>query len=194
MEEGKIVFKGHSKGGKEIVIRYPNKNDVQLMWEYINKISKERTFISYQGEEVSLEEEEKFLNSQLEKIAKNLAILLLVICGEKVIGISGIDMKSRIEKHIGVFGISIAKDFRGEGIGSQLMQLVISEAEKNIPQLEIITLGIFSNNDLAKQMYKKFGFVEYGILPRGIKLEKGYADGVYMYKTVKEVPLGRSIK
>lgn len=128
--EGKIIFKGNSKGGKDIMIRYPIKKDAQLMWEYINTISKERTFISYQGEEISFEEEKKFLNLQLDKINKNLAVLLLVICDEKVVGISGIEMKSRIERHIGVFGISIAKEFRGEGIGSSLMQHVLDEAEK----------------------------------------------------------------
>lgn len=184
MEEGKIVFKNNFQN-KEAVIRYPIKEDAKLMWEYINALSKEQTFISFQGEEVLLEEEEKYLKSQLERISKNLSVLLLVVCEGKVIGISGIDMKVRTEKHIGVFGISIAKEFRGEGIGSKLMQLVTSEAEKNIPQLEIITLGCFANNELARQMYQKFGFLEYGNLPKGIKLEKGYVDHIYMYKVVK---------
>lgn len=183
--EGKIVFKGKSQKGKEIVIRYPTKADLGAMWEYINTLSKERTFISYQGEEISLEDEEKFLNSQLEKIAKKQAVQLVVVCRGKTIGVSGIEMKERIEKHIGALGISIAKDFRGQGIGSQLMQLVVSEAERNIPQLEIIILGVFSNNDLAKNMYKKIGFVDYGNLPKGIKLEDGYVDHVYMYKVVR---------
>ncbi len=183
--EGKVVFQGKSEKGKEIVIRYPKKLDLNAMWEYINAISKERTFISYQGEEVSIEEEEKFLNTQLESISKNVAILLLATSGGKVIGICGIDAKTRIEKHLGVFGISIAKEFRGEGIGSQLMQLVISEAEKNIPQLEIIILGVFSNNDLAKKMYENFGFKEYGILPKGIKRDSGYSNHIFMYKVVR---------
>ena len=182
--EGKIVFKGKSKSGKGIIIRYPIKEDAQLMWEYINTISKERTFISYQGEEITFEEEKKFLNSQLDKINKNLAVLLLVICDEKVVGISGIEMKNRIERHIGVFAISIAKEFRGEGLGSSLMQYILDEAERNIPQLETVTLGVFSNNILAKEMYKKCGFLEYGSLPKGIKLENGYANHVFMYKLI----------
>ncbi len=41
------------------------------------------------------------------------------------------------------------------------------EAEKNIPQLKIVTLGVFASNLLAKQIYEKFGFKEYGRLPRG---------------------------
>ncbi len=182
---GKIVFQGQSGKGKQIIVRYPQKDDLRLMWEYINTISKERTYLSLQGEEVSLDEEETFLNSLLERIAKNLSVYLLVLSEGIVIGVSDIDMKLRIEKHIGIFGISIAKDFRGEGIGSKLMELVIEEGKKHLADLQIITLGVFANNDLAKEMYKKFGFTEYGKLPKGIKLENKYVDHIYMYKVVK---------
>lgn len=185
-KEVKMIFKGKSQKGKEIVIRYPAKKDLRAMREYINTLSQERTFIRYQGEEVSLEEETKYLDSQLEKISQKRAVLLLVSCEGKLIGISGIDMKDKIEKHIGVLGISIAKDFRGEGIGSKLMELVIEEAEKNLTGLEIITLEVFSNNDLAKEMYQKFRFVEYGNLPKGVKLENGYTDHKYMYKVIRD--------
>ncbi|MBI4009334.1 GNAT family N-acetyltransferase [Candidatus Roizmanbacteria bacterium] len=185
MEEGKIVFEGKSDKGKNIIIRYPTKTDLKAMWEYINTLSKERTYITFQGEKLTLEEEEKFLKTHLEKISKNQAVLLLVFHEGKLIGNSGIDLKERVEKHIGVFGITIAKGFRGEGIGVKLMELVISEAEKNLPNLEIITLGVFASNDVAKEMYKKFGFVEYGNLPKGLKLENGYVDHIYMYKTTK---------
>ncbi|MBI2597166.1 GNAT family N-acetyltransferase [Candidatus Daviesbacteria bacterium] len=185
MNEAKTVFKGRSDKGKEIIIRYPAKKDLKAMREYINTLSQERTYITFQGEQLSLEEEKKFLDSHLEKISKNLAVLLLVFHEGKLIGNSGIDLKERVEKHIGVFGITIAKGFRGEGIGVKLMELVISEAEKNLPNLEIITLGVFASNDVAKEMYKKFGFIEYGNLSKGLKLENGYVDHIYMHKTTK---------
>ena len=39
--EGKIIF------------RYPTKKDLKAMWEFINTISKEKTFIRFQGEAIS---------------------------------------------------------------------------------------------------------------------------------------------
>lgn len=185
MEE-KIVFQGKIQTGQDIIIRYPSKEDLNSMWKYINTLSQERTFIRYQGEQISLEEEEKYLNSFLEKIANKQAVQLLVIYQGEIVGISDVEMKDKTEKHEGIFGIAIAKDFRGKGIGSKLMGMVINEAEANLPELEIMVLDVFANNDLARGMYKRFGFAEYGMLPKGIKLEKGYVDRVFMYRVVKK--------
>lgn len=184
MEFGQIVYRGKTKKGNNIIIRYPNKDDAKAMRDYINILSQEKTFIRFQGEEVSLEDETKYLNSQLEKIEKKQTVQLLVFFGSQLIGISGIDMKDKTESHEGSFGISIAKDFRGEGIGKKLMELVIEEAKNNLPQLKIITLGVFANNPLAFEIYKKFGFKEFGRLPEGILYKGNYTDHVYMYKRV----------
>ena len=183
--EGKVVFEGLSDKGNKILIRYPTKDDAQIFCDYINILSKEKTFVRFQGEEVSLEDETKYLNTQLDRISKKQTVELIVFCNNKLIGISSIDMKDKTESHEGVFGISITKEYRGEGIGKKFMQLVLEEAEKNMPQLRIVTLGVFSNNPLAKSMYEKFGFKEHGRLPKG-SLHKGeYVDHIYMYKNVR---------
>ena len=181
----KVVWEGLSKKGNKIVICYPTKDDAQIFCDYINALSKEKTFVRFQGEEVSLKNETKYLNTQLEKIAKKQSVELLVFCNNKLIGISSIDMKDKTESHEGVFGISIAKEYRGEGIGKKFMQLVLEEAEKNMPQLRIVTMGVFGNNILAKSIYEEFGFSEYGRLTKG-SLHKGkYVDHIYMYKNIR---------
>lgn len=179
-----IVYKGNISG-IDILIKWPNSSDAEIMCKYINTLSEEKTFIRFQGEKISLEEEIKYLKSQLEKIAKKKALTLLVFSHEKLIGISDINMRDKIERHIGVLGITIVKDFRGKGIGSLLMKYVIEQAIENISQLEIVILGVFSNNQLARKMYKKFGFKEYSVLPKGVKLENTYVDHIEMYKNVK---------
>src|SRR3989344_7936878 len=142
------------------------------MCDYINALSREQTFVRFQGEEISLEFESKYLEEQLRKIKDKKTVQLLVFCESKLIGISGIDMKDKTESHEGVFGVSLADKYRGEGIGKKLMQLTFDEAVKNIPQLGIVTLGVFGKNFLAIDMYKKFGFKELGRGPNG-GLRKG---------------------
>lgn len=179
-----IIHRDKTLKGDDFEIRYPVVGDAKDMCDYINALSSERTYVIFQGEQTSLEMEEKYVKSQIEKIAKKQAVTLLAITSGKIIGIADINMKDRVESHIGVFAISIAKEFRQEGIGSILMDTVIKEAIKSIPDLEIIVLEIFANNAVARQMYEKYGFVEYGNLPDGIKVESGYVDRVYMYKNV----------
>lgn len=184
LEAGKIIFTGKSKQNHSITVRYPDMQDAKSMWKYINTLSKEKTFIRFQGEEISLEEERKYLVGQLEKISQKTTVLLLAFCNMELIGIAGIDMFDKTEHHVGEFGISISKHFRGEGIGSLLMELTIDEAKKNFPLLEIVTLWVFSNNKVGLEMYRKYGFLEHGNLPGGIKLEGMYVDKVYMHKRI----------
>ena len=184
MEE-KTVFQGKTKKENEYLIRYPQDGDAPAMCGYINELSKEKTFVRFQGEEVLLEDETKYLNGQLKKIKDKRTVQLLVFSDNRLVGISAVDLKDKTESHEGVFGISLSKDFRGEGIGKTLMRLTIGEAINNLPQLQIITLGIFGNNTLAISMYKNFGFKEYGRLPKGIFYKGKYIDHIYMYKNVK---------
>ena len=95
-------------------------------------------------------------------------------------------MQDRVCSHVGELGISCAKEYRGEGVGSLLMQLVIDEAIHAIAQLEIVTLWVFADNALARQMYKKFGFIEFGILPNGVKRRGKVNDNIQMYKVLRE--------
>lgn len=179
-----IIFEGKTKQDKSYVIRYPQDGDAQAMCDYINELSKERTFVRFQGEQISLEEETKYLQEQLEKIKNNKTVQLMIFCDTKIMGISGVDLKDKTESHEGVFGISLAKDIRGEGIGKILMRLTFEEAEKCLSKLRLITLGVFGDNQIAKKMYEGFGFQEYGRLPEGSLHNGKYVDNIYMYKKV----------
>lgn len=180
-----IVFEGRTKDGRPYVIRYPQRGDAQMMTDYINEVSKEQTFIRFQGEEMSLKDETKYLQGQLKKIQKKQSVELFVLCDNKIVGISAIDMKDKVEHHEGVFGISLAKEYRGQGLGRILMKLVLEEAEKQLPDLRIITLGCFEGNTQALDMYKKFGFQEYGRLPGGVFYKGKYIDHIYMVKNIR---------
>lgn len=179
-----IIYQGKSKKGKEFIIRYPVSGDLHSMLEYINTISKEQTFIAYQGEQVFLEDEEKYLEDVLSKIKNKKAVQLLAFYDGNLIGNSSIALKDKVSAHEGVFGISVANGYRGEGIGKKLMEIVLSEAKKHIPELEIITLGVFANNPQTIKMYENFGFKEYGRLPNGIIYKGRRVDHVSMYKNL----------
>lgn len=181
----KIVYQGITKTGKKVVIRYPQKSDLKEMLRYINELSDERTFIRYQGEHETLESETKYLKSRLEAIENKKAVHLLAFFNNKIIAATDIHMKDKTEQYVGILGISVAKDFRGDGLGKLLMELILKEAEKKILGLKILTLEVYSTNDIAKKMYEKFGFMEYGRLPKGITRNGKFEDAILMYKNIK---------
>ena len=185
MKQGQIIYKGKTKKGKDILIRFPQKSDTLALLRYMNTLSKERTFIRFQGEQLTLKEEDKYLKDFLKKLEENKAIKLLAFMENKLVGVTDINLQDKTSTHVGLFGITVAKDYRGEGIGKLLMNLVIQEAKRNIIDLKIVTLGCFANNKGACMMYKNFGFVEYGSLPEGIKHQGNYVDHLYFYKKIR---------
>lgn len=54
--------------GDEVVIRYPTLDDAAKMHTYVNNLSNEKTFVTLQGEAISLEEEKQYLMKQISKI------------------------------------------------------------------------------------------------------------------------------
>ena len=185
MKPGTVVYKGKTAKGRDILIRYPLISDGKAMMDYINTLSREQTFILFQGEQNTLQQEMKYLRSLLVKIKNKKSVCLLVFHNDRLIGSSQIEMREKAEKHIGSFGISIAQGFRGEGIGEHLMQLVLDEAKRCFPELTMCTLSVFVNNVVARRLYKKFGFIRYGKLPDGLCYQDTYVDHLYMYKRLR---------
>ncbi len=173
-----------TKSGKKIILRYPNANDAPLLLEYINTLSAEQTFIRFQGEQLSLDEEIKYLNDFIRKIHQKTAIKILAFHENLLVGIADIVLEDKVSSHVGVFGLTVAQAFRNDRIGSLLAKTAINEAIKLLNGLEIITLGVFSNNPIAYSLYQKMGFIEYGRLPRGVKYKGTFVDHIFMYKPV----------
>ncbi len=65
------------------------------------------------------------------------------------------------------------------------MQNVLKEAEENLSDLKIVTLEIFSGNNIAYDLYRSFGFKEYGLLPVGILYKDEYLDRILLYNEIK---------
>lgn len=182
-----FLKKINTKNGKEATIRYPTLDDVIEMTQYINDISREDTYITFSGEQITLDEEKIYLLDLLKRIENGDAVNLLCVINGKIVGITGIERKisaRRRGSHIGIYGISVKKEYRGYGVGLELSKSVIEEARKRMAGLKIITLSVYKPNEIAFSMYKKLGFVEYGVLPQGISFHGEFVDEVEMYLSV----------
>ncbi len=173
-----------TKSGKEIKFRYPTIDDVEVLKNYINKISAEQSFILLQGFQNTLESETNWLKDKLEKISKNQSVYLCGFCDDQLVACAEVELGIEAKSHVGNFGISVALDFRGFGIGEKIMELTIFESIKKLPELRIITLEVFGQNKIAQNLYRKMGFIEYGKLPNSIKRRGQFDDAILMYKKI----------
>jgi putative acetyltransferase len=60
----------------------------------------------------------------------------------------------------GELGMAVAREHRGQGVGSALLAAAIASAREN--GLHKLSLGVFAHNAAAIALYRKFGFVEEG--------------------------------
>lgn len=181
----KNIDKFITKSGKEIKFRYPTIGDIEQLTNYINTISAERSYLLLQGYQNTIESETKWLQDKLKKINENKCVYLCGFYKNNLVATSEITLGSNAKEHIGNFGICVASDFRGQGLGQKIMELTIKESIKKLPKLKIIDLEVFNKNIIGKNLYKKLGFVQYGLFPKALKRKGKYDDAVLMYKRVK---------
>lgn len=180
-----IIYTTTTKTGKTVSFRYPIMNDVEILKNYINKISTEQSFLILQGFQNTIETETKWLKDKLDKIKNNKCVYICGFYKNDLVACSEITLGSDAKAHIGNFGISVALEFRGQGLGQKIMELTIEESIKKLSGLKIIDLEVFGQNIIAQNLYKKLGFVKYGVLPKALKRKGEYDDAVLMYKKVK---------
>lgn len=165
----------------EITIRYPKISDIQDLCDYLNDLSQEKTYMAFQGEKFSIEEQKSSLKRTLAALENRTMAYLFAYSGDILVGEAEIAMGDRIEAHLGRLGFSVRKEFRRCGIGDLLLTHLIEEGKKTLPNLEIITLGVFAINRPAIKFYEKHGFKLWGNLPQGIIHQGERVDSLYYY-------------
>lgn len=68
--------------------------------------------------------------------------------------------RGRHESHVGELGMGVVADFRGRGIGRQLLVDTVAAADAS--GFLRIELSVHSDNPVAAALYRAFGFVDEG--------------------------------
>ena len=159
------------------IIRSANENDAKTLSEV-------RVQIDGETENMDREKGEAYIDElgfkQLIKEDTETAHNLFLVCetNGRVVGFSRCQgnllkrMSHKVE-----FGICVLKDFWGYSIGTNLLKETIRWADTN--HIKKITLNVLETNEKAIMLYKKYGFVEEGLLRK----DKLLSDGNY-YNTV----------
>lgn len=168
------------KDGTRCCLRNGTEADAQAVFDNFQLTHSQTDYLFTYPDENSFDvaQEGKFLKEKAESANE---IEILAIVDNTVVGTAGIDAVGTKYKvrHRAEFGISVAKEFWGLGIGRALTEACIVCAKAaGYTQLE---LSVVAENTTAVSMYRKAGFVEYGRNPKGFLSRSGkYQELVYM--------------
>jgi len=101
----------------------------------------------------------------------------LLACAEnEVVGQLGLHTfpQSPRRRHVGDIGMAVRDDWQGKGVGTALMQAAVDLADRwlNLIRLE---LDVYTDNEPAIRLYKKFGFTI-----EGTRVAFAFRDGQYV--------------
>lgn len=87
--------------------------------------------------------------------------------------------KRKAIRHAVTLGMSVDQDWRGQGIGGQLITRAIEWA-KSAGSIKRIELAVFERNTIAIHLYQKFGFEIEGRRRKAVFRDGQYLDGLIM--------------
>lgn len=149
-------------------IEYASEKYLDSFWSALDEVSKERVYL------LSLKAPEILsTKSFVKEIIKSGWTQFFAIENDTVVGWCDIlPMQRKGLTHVGHVGMGVTQKYRGKGIGKQLLLKSLEHAFET--GLQRIELEVFSSNNKAISLYKKYGFkIE------GVKSKARYLDGKY---------------
>lgn len=169
------------KNGSSVVIRDAEVKDAENIINAINSVGAEKVYILTEIFAHDADWERNFIQEHV-KEKKDFLLVVAEVEGN-IVGTSSIHPgSSPKDRHVGGLGISIVKEWRGLGIGTAMMTYMINWA-KNYG-LEKLYLSVFSTNQRAINLYKKFNFQVEGKRKKQYKIEGKYIDEIIMAKFI----------
>lgn len=168
----------------EIEIREAKIDDGKNLLQFMKIVGGETDNLTFgsEGMPFSLEEEVAFIerkqNSENE-------VMYLALTGDEIVGDASIAGYNNRMRHRANLGISVAKKCWNMGIGSMLMEHIISYCKSH--DIEQIDLEVRCDNTSAIALYKKYGFEVFGTYPGYFKMGEDYIDFYYMVLQLKKI-------
>lgn len=166
------------KDGRPLIIREARVEDAEAILNVVKEVASEENLILLDKEEYDVSPERRHILSA--KSSGKTLILVAEVDG-KIVGVGELKIgRFKKNSHTAELGLAIIKEFRGLGVGKALMEEMLNCAKTR--GVEKIWLSVFSTNNAAITLYKKFGFVIEGVRKKQFKIGSNYVDELLMAK------------
>lgn len=164
-----------------IIIREAHPDDAEQLVPYVRRLTEEEPapyIVMGPGEfTLTVEQERQVLADYA--AADNCVFLVAEAAGQIVGMVNCKGGTRRAKRHEVVLGITVAREWRGQGVGKKLMAAAIAWA-RGIGIVTRIELIVFARNEVARHLYERCGFEVEGCLRRAIYRDGEYFDDLVM--------------
>ena len=117
------------------------------------------------------------------RLTSTLEVVLGAFEDGKLAGIVGLafDPREKARHKVTLFGMYVSGQVRQRGVGYQLVQAALAEAQKH-PELRLIQLTVTAGNEAAFNLYQRCGFVQFGLEPLAVRVGEDYFDKIHMWR------------
>lgn len=167
---------------REVTIRRLDANDVAAYHAL-----RQRGLAEHPQAFTSSAEEEA---ASVDKVAKRLAsaanapdVVLGAFDGDRLVGVVGMSVDPRAKaRHRGhVFGMYVAPEVAGTGIGRGLLDALVAHA-RACNGLDALVLTVTAENEHARRFYERAGFAAFGREPGAVRVGGRAYDKLHMIR------------
>lgn len=114
-----------------------------------------------------------------------LDLLLGAFSEGRLLGIVGLafELREKARHKATLFGLYVTGEQRSCGLGYQLVQRLLAEAA-DYEGLRLVQLTVTAGNDAALSLYRRCGFVQFGLEPQAVCVGEDYLDKIHMWREV----------
>jgi len=176
--------RGHALAdGQVLIIREAVETDAPEALAFANATSRESSFLSFGAGEFGFTEpqERAFIR---ECAASDTHLFIVGLIDDTLVSLLSFTPGARPRhRHAGEFGLSVRRPYWGMGIGSFMLDALLTWAQRD-EMITKINLRVRSDNARAIALYERKGFVVEGTLTRAVRIDGQYYDDLLMGKAV----------
>lgn len=162
----------------DFIIREATGADAEKMLHYNNIVGGETDFLSFGSDtfNISAEKEARFLE-RFKNSKKDL--MLVALDGDKIVANASVEgNRTKRYAHRAELSITVLQEYWGKGIGSALMDRLISFSKST--GYKSLYLDVRGDNERAISLYKKFGFEKIGVYDDYFNINGKYYPAILM--------------
>jgi len=130
---------------------------------------------------VSLNSTKHFYNQH----KKGRGFFYCILADSKIAGSLSIRFgrKDSKQAHLAEFGLCVAREYQGMGLGGKAIDFIIKQARKN--KIKRVDFEVVACNKKAVKLYEKKGFKKEGVKKKSFKIGSKYPSTIVMARLLK---------